>query len=352
MKIHLTSPHKFNRLKIILKFIENILILTDIIEYIHMELTDDGNAHNTDGEHRSDTSLNYEHSQLPSGTAVLDESGSTTEAVSQASDGLPPPYNSAAASVTESPVYELQRKYLRALLTFEQIGIFMIYPTTICLGILVSKVSDIPDNYFGKKTNIFNVFFVKNGWFWTTIVFMIHCIRLRISDPRKLLVRYIAATAWWFLFTQWFAGPPIMDRIFISTGGICVVGDEKKLEDIYGGVHDISSSIGCRHARGEWTGGHDVSGHAFLLTHSSLFLWFEILPVLLEGGIFLRHVNTKIVFGLLAMWWWMLLMTSIYFHTFLEKITGWICGTLSWVFIYIICSRISPLNSIIGVPAV
>ncbi|KAK9494567.1 inositol phospholipid synthesis and fat-storage-inducing TM-domain-containing protein [Lipomyces doorenjongii] len=251
--------------------------------------------------------------------------------------------------LTPPPAYP--RKYVAGLFTFEQLSIFLIYPSTIAVGSLISIVSP-PESYFGSRTNFFNVFFVKNGWFWTTITFMVHCIRLRISKPSKLAIRYVFATSWWFLFTQWFFGAPIMDRVFVGTGGVCFVDDPEAVPGQERQVHDSWSSFGCRHVKGEWAGGHDISGHSFLLTHASLFLWFELLPVVMERGPLLRQINTKIVFVTLALWWWMLLMTGIYFHTFTEKVTGWLCGIAEWAIIYILLPGNRTLTTMVGVPAV
>ncbi|KAK9235491.1 inositol phospholipid synthesis and fat-storage-inducing TM-domain-containing protein [Lipomyces kononenkoae] len=251
--------------------------------------------------------------------------------------------------LTPPPAYP--RRYVAGLVTFEQLCIFLIYPTTIGIGSLISIVSP-PESYFGLRSNFFNVFFVKNGWFWTTITFMVHCIRLRISKPSKLAIRYSLATLWWFLFTQWFFGAPIMDRVFIGTGGQCFVNDPETAPGQERQVHDSWTSFGCKHINGEWAGGHDISGHSFLLTHASLFLWFELLPVIMERGPLLRQINTKIVFMLLALWWWMLLMTGIYFHTFTEKITGWLCGIAESAVIYILVPKNRILTTLVGVPGV
>ncbi|KAK9365987.1 inositol phospholipid synthesis and fat-storage-inducing TM-domain-containing protein [Lipomyces kononenkoae] len=251
--------------------------------------------------------------------------------------------------LTPPPAYP--RRYVGGLVTFEQLCIFLIYPTTIAIGSLISIVSP-PESYFGLRTNFFNVFFVKNGWFWTTITFMVHSIRLRISKPSKLAIRYTLATLWWFLFTQWFFGAPIMDRVFIGTGGKCFVNDPETESGQERQVHDSWSSFGCRHVNGEWAGGHDISGHCFLLTHASLFLWYELLPVIMERGPLLRQINTKIVFVLLALWWWMLLMTGIYFHTYTEKITGWLCGIAEATIIYILVPKSRMLTTLVGAPGV
>ncbi|KAK9451663.1 inositol phospholipid synthesis and fat-storage-inducing TM-domain-containing protein [Limtongia smithiae] len=250
---------------------------------------------------------------------------------------------------TPPPAYP--QRFFHSLLSFEEAVVFCIYPVTICLGSLVSVLSQ-PDTYFSNKRNIFNTIFVKNGWFWTSFVFMIHCIRLRASKPAALGARYAVITIWWFLFTQWFLGPPIMDRIFIQTGGMCFVADPDMDGDSGRPIHEIWSSVGCRHLRGDWAGGHDVSGHSFILTHSSLFLWYELLPVIVERGPLARQINTKIVLGLLALWWWMLLMTATYFHTFAEKVTGWAFGLVAWAFVYGFGPHVRTLRAVMSVPGV
>ncbi|KAK9461293.1 inositol phospholipid synthesis and fat-storage-inducing TM-domain-containing protein, partial [Lipomyces oligophaga] len=240
--------------------------------------------------------------------------------------------------------------YVFSLFTFEELAVFLIYPTTIGLGSLTGTIS-MPQTYFSSKRNFVNTFFVKNGWFWTTIVYMIHCIRLRVG-PAPLALRYGVITGWWYLFTQWFFGAPLMDRIFISTGGVCVITEPGFAPHSHESIKDIWTSKGCRHNNGDWSGGHDVSGHSFILTLSSLFLWYELLPVLMDQTALMRQLNTKIVLSLLALWWWMLLMTSIYFHTFLEKVTGWAFALPVWAVVYLLAPRIGLLRTFLGVPRV
>jgi hypothetical protein len=206
--------------------------------------------------------------------------------------------------------------------------VLCVYPVVLLLGQLVHIGRPEP-TYFSNSRNIFNQIFVKKGWLWTTIAFLIllgdtayvnaskrqkspaHCIG-------QAFVRYFAATAWWIVFAQWLFGLPIMDRVFILTGGSCE------------GVTSISnitsvSSAYCRANGGIWTGGYDPSGHMFLLVHSSLFLWLEILPHLRDRKAPLS-IAVKLVVGLLALWGWMLLMTAVYFHSFPEKVVGLACG--------------------------
>lgn len=112
-----------------------------------------------------------------------------------------------------------------------------------------------------------------------------------------------------------------MDRGFTFTGGYCDLVNEDR-GNVGSRAEYIMASAACRSANGQWRGGHDLSGHVFLLCHSSLFLASEIWPVVVKklkyGGSF--DITTKGVLSLLGLWWWMLLMTAIYFHTTLEKV--------------------------------
>lgn len=106
------------------------------------------------------------------------------------------------------------------------------------------------------------------------------------------------------------------------------------------------------HSRGHqrksayWVGEHDLSGHAFLLSMSSLFLLSEIAPTLaqtylssssqpsmsrrIEQASKNRRYAALAIVALISLWYWMLLMTSLYFHTPQEKFTGLLAGVVGW----------------------
>ena len=141
--------------------------------------------------------------------------------------------------------------------------------------------------------------------------------------------------------TQWFFGPALIDRTFILTGGICE-------QDT-----DIATGVACKAIGGSWRGGHDLSGHVFLLVLSSAFLWMEVLLVALRAeGVWEEKVSAtetagsgitdagpetlirdmrqqdqgnsragfRVAAGVATLSWWMLLMTAAYFHTWFEKV--------------------------------
>jgi hypothetical protein len=143
-----------------------------------------------------------------------------------------------------------------------------------------------------------------------------------------------------------------MDRIFVLSGGACQLdyNDSMPPGKFVGGVIDDvvtgsnNGSLACRKQKGHWIGGHDSSGHVFLLVHGSLLVWFEVLELgfvaevvalssrlkrcrnLKEIGLVLIGDSVVAVLIVLGIWWWMLLITSIHFHTISEKISGLLFG--------------------------
>lgn len=232
---------------------------------------------------------------------------------------------SASSNPRLKPSSSLPPRPSRALISPTEALIVAVYPATLVLASLFYHLSPSDAttfSYFSGKRNILNIVFVKYGWLWTTAVFLFHLSRLQHSSRAKAAVRWGLATLWWVLITQWCFGPPIMDRTFLWTGGGCRRLDTLEEMDAAGAdVHPAEmafTSAACKLSGGRWTGGHDLSGHVFLLTHASLFLWSELLPSLKVYG--RSGVHTKSVLAILGMWWWMLLMTGVYFHTVVEKV--------------------------------
>ena len=121
------------------------------------------------------------------------------------------------------------------------------------------------------------------------------------------------------------------------------------------------SAAACKASGGSWMGGHDISGHVFLLVLGSFFLVQEVgwvvarwarwvgeerCVVMPDGAVKGAGVEAadrrgdgyghgdgaavpvldalglggKFAAGVVALCGWMLLMTAIYFHTWLEKV--------------------------------
>ncbi|KAK2767517.1 hypothetical protein FQN54_003674 [Arachnomyces sp. PD_36] len=187
----------------------------------------------------------------------------------------------------------------------------IIYPITLFIGSLYSLISPTaqatvsetstfassnsasrpgPVNYFARKNNIFNLYFVKIGWLWTTLAFVVLIIAhpaytnprvdstVRFRRAAQAALRYLLITITWILTTQWFFGPAIIDRSFRATGGRCenppsAIPGEPLLSEL----EAVVTAAACKAAGGSWSGGHDVSGHVFMLVLASASLTLEML---------------------------------------------------------------------------
>lgn len=156
-------------------------------------------------------------------------------------------------------------------------------------------------------------------------------------------------TLWWILITQWFFGPAIIDRGFTLTGGQCELVEQAEAGNIdMDEGRKFVTGVACKAVGGKWAGGHDISGHVFLLVLGSMFLFEEVLQVVLksartheertiamaDGAVKSAEVEAesgakdlgswtlgaKIVIGVACLSVYMLLMTAAYFHTWFEKV--------------------------------
>ncbi|KAL7943532.1 alpha-galactosidase [Trichoderma barbatum] len=232
--------------------------------------------------------------------------------------------------------------------------------------------------YFARKNNVFNVFYVKRGWGWITFAFVFSLLMQPTgkTPPAVVLMRkiraglrWVAVTGWWFFVTQWFFGPPIIDRSFRWTGGKCELA-HREITIGGGSVKEMLTAVACKAAGGKWKGGHDISGHVFLLVLGTAFLMQEVgWPALRFSGWLAEercvvvsdgtvksasiesetaigegtgepvfNVGGKTAIGVMSLNLWMLLMTAIYFHTWFEKLTGLLTAIVGIYSIYYVPS--------------
>ncbi|KAJ9608508.1 hypothetical protein H2200_007496 [Cladophialophora chaetospira] len=298
--------------------------------------------------------------------------------------------NGRTISVQDRQEKSLDQTTSRSMATPRQKPAFyllLVYPLILALGSLFSILSPIASppsepltagiashlnapslqtpNYFAGKRNLVNTYFVKLGWFWTTLAFTLLQTTTRPSNAQKHYIqtglRYALVTFSWFLTTQWFFGPALIDRSFTITGGHC----EPQLETTTGPkdaveMSRLNSGIACKAAGGSWRGGYDISGHVFMLVLSSAFLLYELHiadrdsshpSVSPQAAARLAHdmteeerkavggweteIQAKIriwsryfVYAVVGLDFWMLMMTAIWFHTWLEKLAGLL---IAWV---------------------
>lgn len=131
----------------------------------------------------------------------------------------------------------------------------------------------------------------------------------------------------------------LIDHIFIWTGGRC-------------DVSDTFSAERCRTLHGKWEGGFDISGHFCFLTNLSLVLWQELNWLFESSNVSLITWNERCAFlqwlivAVLIIWINVLVVTAVYYHTFLEKVLGCAFGYWCWIFLYIVIPRVNAFRSI------
>lgn len=257
----------------------------------------------------------------------------------------------------------LTRISKRTRLSKGQLVLLSIFPLVIVVGQLMGAFSpeETTDNYLTSRGNIVNTVFVKKGWFWTLLTYanmVYNKFRKRLVNKRVVLVsmlRVAVITLGWFLFTQWFFGPPLMDKIFVLTGGRCSGVHETNIPDRIRALFTLSaqdpagdyfssgavSSATCKAMRGSWEGGHDPSGHIFLLTLSICVLVLESIELYTADDDLIDHVvkseyswkqiathpamlTGMVVLGALNMF----LMTIIKYHSLWEQCAGFLVAVL------------------------
>lgn len=214
---------------------------------------------------------------------------------------------------------------------------------------------------FARRANIFNSLFVKKAWGWTSAAFAMVWLT---SPPRmrtyEAWLQWAAATAVWGTFVAWFFGPGVLERLLVVSGGSCVLQlppdiPEKPpvilnvpLEYCYTKTilspithpalftASLMSSLDSTWAAiPRLYGGHDVSGHIFLLTLSVLFLHNRLEPA---WKLILSPEPTSVLFklavvtatALFGLWLLMTFVTAIYWHTPFEKLTGFGMYRSAW----------------------
>jgi len=284
--------------------------------------------------------------------------------------------------------------------------LLLLYPVILALGSAYSVLSPIAvppaaalapgvtsdlntpkTNYFSGKRNIFNIYFVKIGWFWTTLAFVLLQATTRPSRATtqkhyvQAALRYGLVTFAWILTTQWFFGPALIDRSFAITGGHCepyIMNDNGLQEAL--DISHLASGPACKAAGGRWRGGHDISGHVFMLVLSSAFLLYELHiadshsahpSVSPKAAAALAHDMTDeertsvggwesetvakiriwsryFLYGVVVLDLWMLMMTAIWFHTWLEKLSGLLIAGVTLYGVFFLGDSLPEWRGIVG----
>jgi len=168
------------------------------------------------------------------------------------------------------------------------------------------------------------------------------------------------------------------------SGGQCELVEQAEQGNV--DMHEARqfvTGLACKAAGGKWKGGHDISGHVFLLVLGSIFLLEEVLHVVLrsvsmreertilmgDGAIKSAEVEAfptknegqdedkldlsiKVVLGVAGLSLFMLSMTAIYFHTWFEKFTGLLVAFLGVFAVYFLPRAIPAMRDVVGMPGV
>ncbi|KAL2074433.1 hypothetical protein VTL71DRAFT_8211 [Oculimacula yallundae] len=319
-------------------------------------------------------------------------------------ESLPRATDTTAISLSSSKMTTRRSPFLPTSL---ETILISVYPATLLVGSLFglldpaaraspynattqSHFANTAPSYFAKKSNIFNVFFVKQGWAWVTFGYLFFLFTHPATGPTALaitpkrlrgLFRYSLVTLWWIFVTQWFFGPAIIDRGFTLTGGQCELVEAADAGHVeMDTTRQFVTGVACKAVGGKWKGGHDISGHVFLLVLGSMFLFEEVFHVVLRAGgakeertIIMNDgavksaeveaqsekgladssswtLAAKFVLGIGALCLYMLLMTAAYFHTWFEKFTGLLVA-FSGIFLVYFLPRVVPtMRDVLGMP--
>eukprot|EP00158_Paraphelidium_tribonemae_P001366 Partr_v1_DN24310_c0_g1_i2_m31858 putative Fat storage-inducing transmembrane protein len=187
--------------------------------------------------------------------------------------------------------------------------------------------SVVPEFLFDNG-NVLNKYFVKLGWAWTSApIVALTLMQSRRSKISSGLMRIMLATLYWFIMVKWCFGASVFDRVFAAWPyASCDIPDRR--------IVAISSHQECVNSGWEWIS-FDISGHCFLLSHASLFIWEELFQHLKitsarQSFLGLKRALAGFSFGISMLWMFMLVITSLIFHTVHEKIIGLAFGTAYW----------------------
>jgi len=200
-------------------------------------------------------------------------------------------------------------------------------------------------HYFATKSNPLNVYFIKKAVGWTTAAFLF----LWFTSPPQVrtlhrVLKYLVYMVVWLIFTSWFFGPAIIERLIVASGGQCIIalpsGDPVTVPHefcytkttVTPETNPTLFTSTFTQPPG-WRGvprlrkGHDISGHVFLLTLSALFLFDQLRPSFRVAQWSTLHrwavIANIVTIGICL---FAIGTTAVYFHSPFEKLTGFLLG--------------------------
>jgi hypothetical protein len=202
---------------------------------------------------------------------------------------------------------------------------------------------------FASKRSPLNLIFLKWSWAWSTAAFLSLLVPNTTSPhPRRTvrrLLQWVLATAAWFACAASFFGPSLLARLATASGAecglhlgpasfvpiptsFCAAGvpiTRAANPELFPLVLLLTPETEPdRQFVPRLRRGHDVSGHVFLLTLAVLFLADQLRQTRTVAHVYARAA----VGALAALWVFSLWVTSVYFHSPSEKISGFCMSSL------------------------
>lgn len=265
--------------------------------------------------------------------------------------------------VMESLILHISRKHLLLSTRYKAIVYFLV----VFVLSFVAPMFKLPRSYFAQKQNFLNLWFVKWGWAWTLFVllpFMYMTISVYTAGRPTLMVKQLARLGvghaiWYFCVNSF-------------------VGIEKRSRSCSVAEHNHSESS-CLAAGGRWQS-FDISGHCFLLIYCCLIIaeeakafqgWSRLRPIferrqqnapelqLFSAEEASSCANSyaaydfwvRVWFVLMStlsfLWEFMLIVTTLYFHTIAHKLLGATVAIICWFSTYHV---LYPVQNSLGVP--
>lgn len=238
---------------------------------------------------------------------------------------------------------------------------FITYVVTLPWNIWLRNYRDhVLNNSVNKVLNY--VFVIHYGYAWFTLVYMLHVVygyyigpsRTTASDQGIRALKVYGVNTAFVIFTNiWLFGPCLFERIDMACGGYC--------EQMSGGTVPMSPYKCVEDPNNLWVSVLDVSGHYYILLSMSFLVWDQMLKGHLSQAreivdlelqalqlaqatsstsstspassttwytlsstqvVLLKRVVQVLSAALLFIWYTEYLVTSLFFHTALEKLFG------------------------------
>jgi hypothetical protein len=246
------------------------------------------------------------------------------------------------------------RKIVHATLHAPVLNKALLLLSIILLGSSLCAYELSPDSPLSDRHNPLNVYLVKLSWGWTLI-----CI-----IPTVLVTSFLYSGLNFRVILRHFGRLGVAHLIWMSITSLFV------LIDSYTGVCNNDSDAILKRSvcikQGHKWAGFDISGHVFLLTYCIYVITEECANIKLEvwgeyeGALqFENRVVDKLTDNMkqmlpqahrlssyiidkleilalteILLWTVMVTATSLYFHSFAEKVLGYLFGVVSWYLTY------------------